>query len=147
MSFLKKNDIFRFAVQLMVLLFLGLLVSFLTSCKKDNGGSVTYNILGAWDVADYGVYLPDTVIKEWNYKHWDFKDNGYVIIVVNSGDTGYYTYDLSDSLKIFDKNDNVRYSFSVSLSKNDMEWNEVINYDPLEDFTSERIVRLERAND
>lgn len=116
-----------------------------TRCKKDTDTSVPPSILGEWETVENFVYLPDTTIEYWQYFDWEFRDNGYAVYIEDDNDTGYYVYETTpDSLFFYNDNGTRVGEYSLTLTASGMTWEELIEYDPIQDFSSVIRIKLDR---
>lgn len=120
-------------------------VALFTNCKKDVEEYVPPSIIGEWVTVEHFVYRPDTTIESWQYFDWEFRDNGYVIYIEDDNDTGYYVYETTpDSLFFYNANGALTDEYALTLTSSGMTWEHLIEYDPIEDFSTIRRIKLER---
>lgn len=138
------KDTIKFIKGILILLLLGLGFSMLFSCQKEKDTTPPVTIIGEWETVSHLVYYPDTAVSSWQQYDWVIRDNGYALYILNN-DTGYYTYALeNDSIFFMLESGVVQDAYSLDLNANTMVWNEVIEYDPITDFTTERVITLQR---
>ena len=115
------------------------------SCKKEVETTPQPTIIGEWETVSHLVYLPDSIVESDVVYDWLFRDNGYVLYVNDNQDTSYYVYEIeNDSLFFYNNSGGLREYYSLDLSTNDMVWEDLLDYNPITDFSTRRVITFQR---
>ena len=115
------------------------------SCKKEVETTPQPTIIGEWETISHLVYLPDSIVESDVVYDWLFRDNGYVLYVNDNQDTSYYVYEIeNDSLFFYNNSGGLREYYSLDLSTNDMVWEDLLDYNPITDFSTRRVITFQR---
>jgi len=115
------------------------------SCKKEVETTPQPTIIGEWETVRHLVYLPDSIVESDVVYDWLFRDNGYVLYVNDNQDTSYYVYEIeNDSLFFYNNSGDLREYYSLDLSSNDMVWEDLLDYNPITDFSTRRVITFQR---